>query len=320
MIPSEPSLGRATPVDLTVRFAGLTLTNPVMPASGCFGPQLAPLVATTGLGAVVTKTVFPGRRTGNRAPRLAETAHGMLNSVGIPSPGIGAFIADTLPRYSRLGSQVIVSIGGLLVHEYHLIAAQLADQDFAAYEVNVSCPNLEEGGMAIGTSAQNVYDIVVGVRAQTTRPVIVKLAPAVSSIADIAQAAHEAGADALTVANSFPGLAVDLVTRRSPLGNGSGGYSGPGIKPLALKLVHDAAAAVPLPVIGCGGITTAADAAEFMLAGATAVQVGTANFTRPTAMADIVAELPSVCSALGATRVDELVGAMHEPAPGRTAA
>lgn len=298
-------------IDLAVEIAGLTFANPVMPASGCFGPELGPLIDTAGLGAVVTKTVFSARRAGNPAPRLAETAHGMLNSVGIPSPGIDAFRETVLPRYRALGSPVIVSIGGLLIHEYHLIAAQLEGEEFAALEVNVSCPNLEAGGLAIGSSPQNVYDVVVGVRDLSPRPVIVKLTPAVSSIAEVAAAAEEAGADAITVANSFPGLSIDIGTRAASLGNVTGGYSGPGIKPIALKLVHDAANAGTIPVIGCGGITTAADVVEFLLAGAAAVQIGTATFTRPTVMTEVLTGLRLLCRELGVWRMDELIGGMR---------
>jgi dihydroorotate dehydrogenase (NAD+) catalytic subunit len=228
--------------------------------------------------------------------------------VGIPSLGVERFRAELLPRYQALGAPVIVSIGGLGIDEFFAVADGLRDADLAALEVNVSCPNLEAGGLAVGTSPDAVAKVVSGVRQRSRVPVIVKLTPAVSSIAEVAIAAEDAGADALTVANSFPGAAIDLVTRRPLLGRGGGGYSGPGIKPIAIKLVADTAAAVAIPVIGCGGITTAEDVAEFLIAGASAVQVGTATFTRPTAMTEILADLPDLLVRLGVRGAAELVG------------
>lgn len=306
-------------IDLTVDLGELRLANPVMPASGCFGPELAPLLPFTCLGALVTKTVFPGHRAGNPAHRVTETACGMLNSVGIPSPGSDGFRSELLPRYQASGTPVVVSIGGLRVAEYFTIAEDLAPEDVAAFEVNVSCPNLEHGGLAIGASPTHVYEVVSGVRARIGQPLFVKLTPSVTNIAEIARAAEAGGADAVTVANSFTGLAIDIATRSTALGGGAGGYTGPAIKPLALRLVRDAAVSVSIPVIGCGGITSAEDVAEFMIAGATAVQVGTATFTRPTAMADIVAELPELCRKLGVARIADLVGTVDHPALLRTA-
>jgi len=302
----------AAPVDLSIRLGELTLANPLMPASGCFGPEVAPLLGAHAPGAVVTKTVFAQERAGNRAPRLAETAFGMLNSVGIPSPGSRRFRAEVLPGYRALGVPVVVSIGGLAVDEYFTIAEALADEPVALFEINVSCPNLERGGLAIGTSPAEVSRVVTGVRARVRAPISVKLTPTVSTIVDAVVAAEDAGADAVVVANSFSGLAVDIQTRTSALGNGAGGYTGPAIKPLALKLVHDAARVASIPVIGCGGITTAEDVAEFMIAGATAVQVGTATFTRPTTMSDIISELPDLCRRLGVSCVSELTGTIHD--------
>lgn len=299
-------------VDLSVAVGELVLRNPVMPASGCFGPEVGPLLGPSLPGALVTKTVFARERAGNRAPRLAETAFGMLNSVGIPSPGSARFIDEILPGYLMFGIPVVISIGGLFIDEYFTIADDLAAQEVAAFEVNVSCPNLEHGGLAIGTSPEHVFQVVSGVRERLKAPISVKLTPTVSSIGEVAQAAQEAGADALVVANSFSGLAIDIFSRRSALGNGAGGYTGPAIKPLALKLVHDAASAVSIPVIGCGGIATAEDVVEFVIAGAAAVQVGTATFTRPTTMSDIVSELPSVCARLGTDSLASLRGTLED--------
>lgn len=299
-----------TNVDLSVMVAGLVLDNPIMPASGCFGPELAPLLSAERLGAVVTKTVFAVHRAGNSAHRLTETPYGMLNSVGIPSLGSSNFRDVLLRRYQACGTQVIVSIGGLYVHEYYTVAEDLADEDIAAFEVNVSCPNLEQGGLAIGTSPARVAEVVAGIRERVKQPLFVKLTPTVNSITEIALAAEEAGAAAVTVANSYSGLSIDVNRRGSTLGSGAGGYTGPAIKPLALKLVHDAASAISIPVIGCGGITVAEDVAEFMIAGATAVQVGSATFTRPTAMMEIMADLTPLCRRLGVLAISELIGTL----------
>jgi len=304
---ASPSPGVA---DLAVEVGGLRLKNPVMPASGCFGPELAPLLPLAALGAVVTKTVFAEHRAGNPAHRLTETPYGMLNSVGIPSPGSEGFRTGLLRRYQASGTHVVVSIGGLFTREYYTVAEDLADEDIAAFEVNVSCPNLEHGGLAIGTSPKRVAEVVAGVCERVSRPVFVKLTPTVSAIGEVARAAEDAGAAAVTVANSFSGMSIDIMSRRSTLGTGAGGYTGPGIKPLALKLVRDAAAAVNIPVIGCGGIATAEDAAEFLIAGATAVQVGTATFTRPTSMADVIRDLGPLCARLGVSRLAELIGSL----------
>lgn len=299
-----------TEVDLSVELGGLTLTNPVMPASGCFGPELGAVLDLSALGAVVSKTVFADVRAGNPAHRLTETSHGVLNSVGIPSPGSDGFRAGLLRQYQASGTRVVVSVGGLAVDEYHRIVEDLAEEEIDLLEVNVSCPNLEHDGLPIGTSAERTASLLREIRQRTDIPLLVKMVPTVTDIGEIAQAAEEAGAAGLVVANSFPGLAVDIARRESVLGAGAGGYTGPGIKPIALKLVRDAAGAVDIPVLGCGGIGTARDVVEFMLAGATAVQVGSATFTRPDTMATIIAELPAVCRALGVERVADLVGTL----------
>jgi dihydroorotate dehydrogenase (NAD+) catalytic subunit len=300
----------ARPVDLSVRLGDLALANPVMPASGCFGPELAELVPVHRLGAVVTKTVFAEPRSGNRAHRLGESAHGMLNSVGIPSRGAREFARSGLPDYQRLGVPVVVSIGGLSEHEYLHVAEELAGTEHAALEVNVSCPNLERGGVTLGADVDAVRRVVAGVVARTGVPVLVKLSPDLASIDTAARAAEDAGAAAVTVCNSFPSLAVTAGTRRATLGNGTGGLSGPAIKPLALRMVWQAAQAVTIPVVGCGGIGTARDVAEFLVAGASAVQIGTANFARPFVMTEIVRELPALADELGVTRLTDLVGTL----------
>jgi dihydroorotate dehydrogenase (NAD+) catalytic subunit len=298
---------------LQTSLGALTLANPVMPASGCFGPELSPIIPLERLGALVTKTVFAGTRSGNPAHRLAETAAGMLNAVGIPSVGATRFLQDVLPAYLRVGVPVIVSIGGLSVSEYWDIADALSEADFAALEVNVSCPNLEQGGLAVGSVSAQVEAVIAGVVARTARPVIAKLTPNVTHIADIASAAEAAGASALTVANTVVGMSIDFRTRRAVLGNGVGGLSGPAIKPIALRKVWEAASAVAIPIIGCGGVSSADDVVEFLLAGATAVQVGTATFTHPETMIDIIDALPQLLASLDVGRPSELISQLSLP-------
>ncbi|MGV8876681.1 MAG: dihydroorotate dehydrogenase [Rhodoglobus sp.] len=306
------------PLDLSVTVGGIHLANPIMPASGCFGPELASLLPLDKLGAVVTKTVFAVHRAGNPAHRLTETPYGMLNSVGIPSPGSLGFRDGLLRQYQATGVPVIVSIGGLFVDEYFQVAEDLADEDIAAFEINVSCPNLEHGGLAIGTDPRVVAEVVAGIRSRVNKPLFVKLSPSVTSIADIARSAEDAGAAAVTVCNSFTGLGINIRERTTVLGSGAGGYTGPAIKPLALRLVHESAQAVEIPVIGCGGIATAEDAAEFLIAGATAVQVGTATFTRPHTMAQIIDDLAPLCNTLGVEHISELTGSLNAPDRERT--
>lgn len=295
---------------LTVRIGDLTLANPVMPASGCFGPELGGIIPLERLGALVTKTVFSGIRSGNRAHRLTESANGMLNSVGIPSLGKAGFVKHLLPGYLAPQVPLIISIGGLALEEYWAVTEELFDVPYAALEVNVSCPNLEQGGLEVGADPRQVEMVIKGVVERTDRPVIAKLTPNVTRIEDIARAAELGGAVAVTVANTFVGMAIDLKDRRPVLGNITGGLSGPAIKPLALRLVWQAARAVEIPVIGCGGIATARDALEFLVAGATAVQVGTATFTRPDSMIRILNDLPRLLDELGAGSVQEVIGTL----------
>ena len=310
-MPGNAEVAVASRVDLTTRIGSLVLANPVMPASGCFGPELAALIPLHRLGALVTKTLFSSTRSGNPAHRITDSGFGALNSVGIPSPGFQRFRDDVLPAYDAHGVPVIVSIGGLTRDEYWQITEQVAELTVAALEVNASCPNLEHGGLAIGVDPQQVYELVVGVVARAAGlPVIVKLTPNVGSISEIAVASQDAGAAALTVANTFVGLAIDLDRRRPVLGAGTGGYSGPGIKPLALRLVWEAARVVSIPVIGCGGIVSTTDVAEFLMAGASAVQVGTATFSQPATMVQIIDELPAQLARLGLTSASALVGSL----------
>ncbi|MCP2182890.1 dihydroorotate dehydrogenase [Prauserella alba] len=305
--PTKPASRRGV---LAVELGDLELANPVMPASGCFGPDLAALTPVDTLGAVVTKTVFAETRPGNRTHRLTEVPGGMLNSVGIPSGGIAEFRRTGLGGYAGLGTPVVVSIGGLSAREYWRVADELGECGHSAIEVNVSCPNLEHGGATLDTDLRAMCEVVSGVVVRSAAPVLVKLSPQLHSIAAAARAAEDAGAAAVTVCNSFPGMAVNVERRESALGNDTGGLSGPAVKPLALRLVRSAAQAVDIPVVGCGGIGSATDVAEFLVAGASAVQVGTATFAQPGVMARIVEELPALTERLGVDRIADLVGTL----------
>ncbi len=307
-------------VKLTTRIGGLTLANPVMPASGTFGPELAEVMDLNRLGALVTKSVTPEARLGNALPRLAETENGLLNSIGIPGKGLEAFIAKAMPEWRRFSAPLVVSLSAPSVAAFARAAALLAaTPGVAAIEANISCPNLEEDGRAFAMLPETAAAAVAAVRAASALPLWVKLSPNTADIAAVARACEAAGAEALVVANTILGLAIDIETARPKLGAGMGGFSGPAFKPIALRLVWQCAQAVGIPIIGVGGISTAEDAVEFMMAGATAVQVGTASFVQPTAMLDVLDGLVAFCARRGITDVAQLVG-MALPARERLAA
>jgi len=301
---------------MEVRIGTLLLANPVMPASGCFGPELGSIIDLDRLGALVTKTVFATPRAGNPAHRLGESYAGMLNSVGIPSGGAQSFLDELLPRYAAWSPPTIVSIGGLTVQDYFDVTERLAGADgIDAFEINISCPNLEAGGLEIGAVPETVEEVVRGVVERSPVPVIAKLTPNVTSVGSIARAAEHGGATALSAVNALMGMAIDPRTRRARIGTITAGVTGPAIKPIALRCVWQAAQAVSIPVIGIGGIATADDAVEFLLAGASAVQVGSASFTRPDTMIRLVEELPDRIAAAGARDAGDLVGnVLTEPA------
>ena len=279
-------------VDLRVRIGSLELPTPIMPASGCFGPELASLIDLDRLGALVTKTIFHEPRAGNPAHRLGETEAGMLNSVGIPSIGVERFLTETLPRFTRWAPPTIVSIGGLSVEEYWRLAERLEEvPDIDGLELNISCPNLEAGGHEIGADPKAVEAVVSGVRNRTSLPLIVKLTPNVTSIVETARAAEGAGADALSAVNALLGMSADARRGLAPLGTVTGGLTGPAIKPVAQRAVHQVVRAVSIPVIGIGGIATIADVVEYLMIGAVAVQVGSATFTHPDTMTRLTDEL-----------------------------
>jgi dihydroorotate dehydrogenase (NAD+) catalytic subunit len=301
-------------VDLSVRIAGLALRNPVMAASGTFasGREFADFVDLARLGALVTKGVSLVPWAGNESPRMAETASGMLNSIGLQNPGVEVFCARDLVWLAGRDVPVVVNLCGDSARDYAAVAERLErEPGVAAYEVNISCPNVDAGGMAFGTACAPAAEVTRAVRAVTRRPLIVKLSPNVTDVAEIARAVEAAGADAICVINTLLGMAIDARKRRPKLARVVGGLSGPAIKPVALRMVWQVARAVDVPVIGCGGIMNGEDAVEFLLAGAAAVQVGTANFVDPTATVRVIDGIAEYCANESVTRVADLTGALE---------
>ena len=277
--------------DLSVSVGSLRLKNPVMSASGTFGYGLefAPFYDISRLGAVVVKGLSLAPTAGNPPGRIVETAAGMLNAIGLQNIGVERFVADVVPRLEDAGATFVANVYGKTAEEYEAVVERLsAVPSLAAIEVNASCPNVKQGGMAFGATAEGIAGLTARVRRRTGKPLWVKLSPNVSDIGEIAAAAEAAGADAVSLVNTIVGMAVDHRARRPLLSNVTGGLSGPAIKPVALRMVWEACRRVRIPVIGIGGIQTAADALEFLLVGAAAVQVGTANFRNPRACVEIV--------------------------------
>ncbi|MDP2232706.1 MAG: dihydroorotate dehydrogenase [Actinomycetota bacterium] len=301
---------------MRVKLGPLELANPVMTASGTFasGREFADFVDLSRLGALVTKGVSLEPWAGNASPRIAETASGMLNSIGLQNPGVEAFIARDLAWLAEHAptTPVIVNVSGHTAEEYPAVIERLeSEPGVTGYEINISCPNVDAGGMAFGTDCASAADVTRRCRAVTTRPLIVKLSPNVTDIASIALAVEAAGADCVSLINTLLGMAVDVATFKPKLARVVGGLSGPAIKPVALRMVWQVSSAVGVPVVGMGGIMNAEDAAEFMLAGATAVGVGTASFVDPTSVTRIVDGLAELCHARGIGRVAELIGALE---------
>ena len=271
-------------MDLSVRIGSLHLRNPLMAASGCYGygVEYANAVDLSSLGAVVSKGLFLKPREGHPPERIVETPSGMLNAIGLQGIGVHRYIAEKLPELRRLGATNIINICGSTLDEYVELARILSDVDGVhALEINISCPNIKEGGITFGCSLHGTFDVVSAIRKVTHLPVIPKLTPNVTDVASIAKAAEDAGADAVSLVNTFLAMAIDVETRRPKLSNMVGGLSGPAIRPIAVRMVYECRRAVKIPVIGMGGIATATNVLEFMIAGATAVQVGTANFVDP---------------------------------------
>jgi dihydroorotate dehydrogenase (NAD+) catalytic subunit len=300
-------------MDLSVEIAGIRLKSPVLPASGTFGygVEFEDIVDLQRLGAIVTKGLSREPMAGNPSPRLFETAAGMLNSVGLQNIGATAFVRTRLPRLRQLGLVVIANVFGGTIDDYVATIANLNEAEgIAGYELNVSCPNTRHGGMSFGADSQSLAELVVAAKRESRRPLIVKLSPNVTSIVEMAGICASGGADALSLVNTFVGMAIDVKTRRPRFANVVAGLSGPAIKPIALRMVYEVSRSVKVPIIGIGGIATAEDAIEFLLAGATAVQVGTANFWDPRSMEHILSDLERFCRRRGIESVRSLTGAI----------
>ncbi len=300
-------------VDLRVRIGPMALANPVLTASGTFGygDEYAHVVEVAALGGVITKTVTVKPRAGNPPPRVAETASGMLNSIGLENVGLAKFRSEKLPRLRSLGATVIASVGGETPRELERLVDGIGgERGVAGIEVNFSCPNVARGGSRYWAVPRRLERTLARLRPLTRRALIAKLSPDVTSIADLARACEGGGADAVTAVNTFVGMAVDLQRMRSRLGRATGGLSGPAIKPLALARCHEAARAVTIPVIGSGGIMNGGDALEFLAVGAAAVQVGTASFLRPAAAATVLEEIREFLDGRGIRRLADWRGVL----------
>ena len=301
-------------MNTSVDICGVKLKNPVLTASGTFGfgREYNEFYDVGLLGGIVGKGLTLEPREGNDGVRIAETPSGMLNCVGLQNPGVEAFIESELPFMRALGCAVIANAAGSTLSDYERIVERLSDTDVDMIEMNISCPNVAHGGMAFGVLPKSVEEVTAAAKKHCKQPLIVKLSPNVANIADNARAAEAGGADALSLINTITGMAVDLYSHRPLLGNVTGGLSGPCVKPVALRMVREVYKAVKLPIIGIGGITTAKDVLEFMLCGATAVEVGTANISDPLAALRIVEGLESEMEKCGITDISELTGALED--------
>jgi dihydroorotate dehydrogenase (NAD+) catalytic subunit len=300
-------------MDLRVRIGSLELPNPIIAASGCFGygVEYENVVDLATLGGVAVKGLFLSERDGHVPPRIAETPSGMLNAIGLQGIGVHRFVREKLPRLRELGARVIVNVCGTTIDEYAEVSRILSDQEgVAAIELNISCPNIKEGGIQFGCSLHGTHDVTSAVRKVTRLPLIPKLTPNVTDVASFARAAEEAGADAVSLVNTFLAMSIDTETRRPKLSNVLGGLSGPAIRPIAVRMVWECYQAIKIPIVGMGGIVTATDAIEFMLAGATAVQIGTINFVDPFVWSKVLDGLREYMQRHGITRINELVGAV----------
>jgi dihydroorotate dehydrogenase (NAD+) catalytic subunit len=300
-------------MDLTTRIGSLTLKTPFIAASGCFGygTEYADIVDLSTLGAVAVKGLFLSEREGHPPPRIVETPSGMLNAIGLQGIGVHRFIQEKMPELRRRRATVLVNICGTTLDEYVELARILSDVDgVAGLELNISCPNIKEGGITFGCSLTGTHDVVAAVRRVTRLPVIPKLTPNVTDVAAFARASEEAGADAVSLVNTFLAMVIDVEARKPMLSNIVGGLSGPAIRPIAVRMVYECHAAVRIPIIGMGGIAGARDALEFMIAGASAVQVGTANFVDPFVWPKLRAGTEDYLARHGLARIADLVGTL----------
>ncbi len=303
-------------MDLSVNIGALHLKNPIIAASGCFGygVEYASTVDLASLGGVAVKGLFLQDREGHPPPRIVETPAGMINAIGLQGIGVHRFVAEKLPELRRLKATVVVNVCGSTLDEYCEVSRVLSDAEgVAAIELNISCPNIKAGGIQFGCSLTGTYDVVNAVRKVTRLPVIPKLTPNVTDVASFARAAEEAGADAVSLVNTFLAMAIDVETRRPKLSNVMGGLSGPAIRPIAVRMVFECRQAVKLPIIGIGGIASVEDVLEFLIAGATAVQVGTANFVDPLIWERLIGGLQTYLDRHGISRLEDLIGSLELP-------
>ena len=298
--------------DLSVELCGVALDNPVIPASGTFGfgKEMSEIYDINILGSISFKGTTRDARFGNPTPRIAECPSGLINSVGLQNPGVDAVIAHELPELRKIFRKpIIANISGFSIEEYVECCQKLdKEEQVAILEVNISCPNVHNGGMAFGTSAESAAAVTKAVKAVTTKPVFIKLSPNVTDIVAIAKACEEAGADGITLINTMLGMRIDIARRKPVIANKMGGFSGAAIFPIAVRMVYQVAHAVKIPVIGCGGVATAEDVVEMMMAGATGVQVGAENLRNPYACKDIIEELPLVMERLGIEKLSDIIG------------
>lgn len=300
-------------LNLEIDIAGVRLKNPVMTASGTFaaGKEYSEFIDLNQLGAVVVKGIATNPWTGNPPPRIAETYGGMLNAIGLQNLGVEHFINEDIPFLRKFDTKIIVNVIGKTVSEYCEVVERLSDADVDLIELNISCPNIKEGGVNFGTNCQSVEDVTREVKKNAKQPVIVKLSPNVSDIVEIAKAAEAGGADALSLINTITGMAIDIHKRKPILANKTGGLSGPAIKPVAIRMVYEVAKNVNLPIIGMGGIMNGEDAIEFILAGATGVAVGTANFVNPRATIDVLDGIVDYCNKYNIKDLKEIRGMVN---------
>lgn len=298
-------------MDLSVKLPGLNLKNPIIPASGCFGygREFAELYDLSKLGGIAIKSATPKERFGNPTPRIAETPMGMLNAIGLQNHGVDWIIENELPFLSQFDTEIIANIAGATEEDYIEVIEKMNDNPVVkAYELNISCPNVRHGGMGLGTSPELAAEMTRRAKAVARKPVYVKLSPNVTDIVSIAKACEKAGADGLVMINTLLGMRMDLRTAKPLLANGTGGLSGPAIKPVGIRCVYQCAQAVSIPIIGVGGISNAADVVEYLYAGASAVEVGAANFIDPYVCLAIIEQLPGVLEKYGNTSVKEAIG------------
>ncbi|GAA0460784.1 dihydroorotate dehydrogenase [Alkalibacillus silvisoli] len=296
-------------MNLNVSLGEVELKNPVMPASGCFGfgKEFSPFYNLNELGAIAIKAATGKARYGNPTPRVAEASSGMLNAIGLQNPGVDGIIKDELPYLQNYDTPIIANVAGSTLEEYVQVTSKLTDEPaIKAIELNISCPNVKEGGVQFGTDPQLAYEVTKAVKSVSTKPVFVKLSPNVTDVVAIADAVYKAGADGLSMINTLTGMRIDLNKKKPIIANGTGGLSGPAIKPIAIKMIHEVRQQIDLPIIGMGGITSTEDILEFLLAGADAIAVGTANFKDPFICKRLIDELPETLRQYGFGSLQEV--------------